>query len=55
MNALGALSAERATWLSEREARRAVWTEERAERGTSEHATREGRAYSALSAERATR
>jgi hypothetical protein len=40
--------------MSEREARHAVWTEERAERGTSEHATREDRVNSAPSAERET-
>jgi hypothetical protein len=34
------------------EARRAAWTEERAQRGTSEHVTREGGANSAPSAER---
>jgi hypothetical protein len=51
---MSALSAARETQSSEREARCADWTEERAERGTSEHATREGRAKSALSAERET-
>jgi hypothetical protein len=38
--------------VSEREGRRVAWTEERAQRGTSEHVMREGRAKSALSAER---
>jgi ADP-ribose pyrophosphatase len=38
--------------VSEREARGVSWTEERAQRGTGEHVTREGRAESALSAER---
>jgi serine/threonine-protein kinase RsbW len=41
--------------VSEREARRVAWTEERAQRGTSEHATREGHAKSAPSAEREAR
>jgi 8-oxo-dGTP pyrophosphatase MutT (NUDIX family) len=38
--------------MSERAGRGESWTEERAQRGTSEHATREGRTESAPSAER---
>ena len=44
----------RETSLSEPEARGARWTEERAERGTSEHATKEARVQSASKAERET-
>jgi hypothetical protein len=40
--------------MSERTARDPAWTEKRAQRGTSEHATKEGRAKSAPSAERET-
>jgi hypothetical protein len=38
--------------MSERRARGAGMTEERAERGTSEHATRESRAFGRAKAER---
>ncbi|HEX6471007.1 MAG TPA: hypothetical protein VF069_18045 [Streptosporangiaceae bacterium] len=50
----GALSTAVRETQSTREPRDAAWTEERAERGTSEHATREGRGQSAASAVRET-